>query len=224
MKVGLATALGVSLLFAVSACSPTTTSSPLPTASATPAVTPPSSTNDRIAPTATPINLTRPNPALSDVPLTRACNLVTRQDVGGFFSAETNEPIYQSNRVDQVIFPAAPVSTKEYYCVYLAFHQPSSKNGAYYQVTYWVDTPDKATPSEWAQTWTEGKSHATQSISGVGDNAFFGNGRLTFEKGNTYVTVEVISTKIDTSTAAGVSQQIEIEKKVALTALSRMTN
>ena len=215
MQMRLGIALCVSLLFAVSACSANPTPAAAPTKSAN---------NNQIAPTATPINLTRSNPALSDVPLTQACNLVTRQDVGGFFSAETNEPIYQSNRVNQVIFPAAPVSTKEYYCVYLAFHQPSSKNGAYYQVTYWVDTPDQATPSEWAQTWTEGKSHAAQTVAGVGEDAFYNNGRLTFKKGNTYVTVEVISTKIDTSTAAGVSQQIDIEKKVALTALSRMTN
>ncbi len=70
--------------------------------------------------------------------------------------------------------------------------------------------------------WAEGKSHATQSISGVGEDAFYGEGRLTFKNGDEYVAVQVLSTKIDTSTAAGVSQQIDIEKKVALKALSRM--
>jgi hypothetical protein len=211
MQVRFGIALSVSLLCAVSACSP----SPAPTKSIS---------DNQIAPTATPINLTQSNPQLQNVPMTQACNLVTRQDIGGFFGAETSQPLYQSNRANQVIFPAAPVSTNEYYCVYMSFHRPSSKKGAYYQVTYWVDTPDKATLSEWAQTWTQGKSHATQTISGVGDDAFYGDGRLTFKKGNAYVTVEVISTKIDTSAAAGVSQQIDIEKKVALTALSRMTN
>jgi hypothetical protein len=213
MKVRFAIALCVSMLFAVSACS----ANPM-------SVLTNSGINSQIAPTATPINLTRANAESFDRPLTKACTLVTQQDMGGFFGAETSQPLYQSNHTNQVIFPAAPVSANEYYCLYMSFHQPSSKNGAYYQVTYWVDTPDKATPSEWAQTWAEGKSHATQSISGVGEDAFYGDGRLTFKKGTAYVTVEVISTKIDTSTAAGVSQQIDIEKKVALTALSRMTN
>ncbi len=213
MKVRFAIPLYVSILLAVSACSAN------PMSALTHSVI-----NSQIAPTPTPIDLTRENAALSDRPLTKACTLVTRQDMGGFFGAETSQPLYQSNHTNQVIFPAAPVSANEYYCLYMSFHQPSSKNGAYYQVTYWVDTPDQATPGEWAQTWTEGKSHAAQTISGVGEDAFYSDGRLTFKKGATYVTVEVISTKIDTSTAAGASQQIDIEKKVALTALSRLTN
>ncbi len=213
MKLRLTIALNIMMLGAVSACSANPTS-----------VLINSAYKNQIAPTATPISLTRENAALSNRPLTQACNLVNQQDMGGFFGAETSQPLYQSNHTNQVIFPAAPVSVNEYYCLYMSFHLPSSKNGAYYQVTYWVDTPDRATPSEWAQAWTEGESHATQSISGVGDGAFYSDGRLTFKKGTTYVTVEVISTKIDTSIAAGVSQQIDIEKKVALTALSRMTN
>ncbi|MCL4393459.1 MAG: hypothetical protein M1482_01335 [Chloroflexi bacterium] len=213
MKVRLGIALCAALLSAAAACN--TKPTPVPTQS---------TFDSQIAPTPTPINLTRSDPRLADVPLTQACNLITRQDVGGFFGAETSQPLYRLNHADQVIFPAAPVSANDSYCVYMAFHQPSSKNGAYYQVTYWVDTPDKATPSEWAQTWAEGKSHAAQTISGVGDGAFYGNGQLTFRKGNTYVTIEVIGTKIDTSTAAGVSQQIDIETKVALKALSRMTS
>lgn len=213
MRVRFAIVLYVWMLFAVSACSVNPIS----------ALTS-SATRNQIAPTATPIDLQRANAESFNRPLTKACTLVTQQDLGGFFGAETSQPLYQLNQTNQVIFPAAPVSATEYYCLYMSFHLPSSKNGVYYQVTYWVDTPDKVTPGEWAQTWTEGESHATQSISGVGDGAFYSDGRLTFKKGTTYVTVEVISTKIDTGTPAGVNQQIDIEKRVALTALSRMTN
>lgn len=179
---------------------------------------------NQIAPSATPIILARPNLTSPFKPMTNACTLVTRQDIGGFYSAEVEEPLYASNHTRQVIFPAPPVSALEYYCVYLAYHLPSSISGTYYQTTYWVDTPDGASSSEWAQIWTAGKSHATQSVPDVGDEAFYVDGRLTFKKGTTYVTVEVISTRIDTNTAEGVSEQLDIEKKVALTALSHMGN
>ncbi len=177
-----------------------------------------------IAPSATAILLTRLNPADAKKPLTEACTLITRQDIGGFYAAEVHEPLYASNQVNQVIFPAPPVSALEYYCVYLAYHLPSSINGTYYQTTYWVDTPGRASSSDWAQIWAAGKSHATQSIPGVGDDAFYVNGRLTFKKGTTYMTIEVLSTRIDTGTAAGITAQLDIEKKIALTALGRMTN
>jgi hypothetical protein len=215
--------LFATLLLIVAACGANT--APPPSGTATPSAAPAApNVDNQIAPTPTPILLTRSNPLLEKIPLTQACNLVTRQDVGGFFGAEVNQPLYQLNHADQVIFPAAAISTTESYCVYMAFHQPSSRNGAYYQVTYWVDTPDRATPAEWAQTWAQGKSHASQTISGIGEDAFYGDGLLTFRVGSTFVTVEVIGTRIDTSTAAGVSAQIEIEKKVALKALTRMTN
>ncbi len=181
-------------------------------------------TPDQIAPSATPIVLTRLNPADAKKPLTGACTLVTRQDVGGFFGAEVQEPLYAINQTHQVIFPAPPVSATEYYCVYLAFHRPSSIQGYHYQVTYWVDTPDKASSSEWDQTWVAGKSHALQVIPGLGEDAFFVNGRLTFKTGGTFVTVEILSNQFDTSTADGIAAQIEIEKKAALTAIGRMAN
>ncbi len=179
---------------------------------------------NQIAPSATPIILAQPYRTSPFKPMTNACTLVTRKDIGGFYSAEVEEPLYALNHTRQVIFPAPPVSALEYYCVYLAYHLPSSISGTFYQTTYWVDTPDQASPDDWAKIWTAGKSHATQSVTGVGEDAFYVDGRLTFKKGNTYVTVEVISTGFDTNTAEGIAQQLDIEKKVALTALSRMGN
>ena len=208
-------ALCVFVLFGMSSCSPSSTPTLTPTNSAA---------SHQIAPTATPINLTRSEGQLANVPVTQACTLVNRQDVGTYFHGEVNQPYYESNHVNQVIFAAPRVSAIEYYCVYMAFYLPGSKNGVYNQLTYWVDTPDQVTGSDWAQTWVEGKSHAAQIVPDVGDDAFYGNGRLTFKKDNQYVTIEVISTKFDTNNAEGVAQQLEIEKGIALTALNRITN
>ncbi len=175
--------------------------------------------------TATPINLTRLDPRDAKVPPPHACTIVTQKDLADLFAAEVNQPISNpANQVDQVIFPATKVSANESYCVYLAFHQSGSKNGIFYQITYWVDTPNQATPAEWAQAWTQGESEAVQKISGIGDAAFYNNGRLTFKKDNTYVTIEALGTGIDSRTGEGMDRQIEIEKEVALKALKRMAN
>ncbi|MCL5951408.1 MAG: hypothetical protein M1132_06765, partial [Chloroflexi bacterium] len=73
-----------------------------------------------------------------------------------------------------------------------------------------------------AKVWTEAKSKAARAISGIGEDAFYNQGRLTFKKASTYVTIEVLSTRIDTETTEGVNQQMDIEKTIALKALSRM--
>ena len=173
-------------------------------------------------PTATPINLVRSDARDAKVPPSQPCTIVTQKDLADLFAAEVNQPISGPlNQVDQVIFPSAPVSANESYCVYLAFHQSGSKNGIFYQITYWVDTPNRSTPEEWAQVWNKGAAQAAQKILDIGDEPFYNNGRLTFKKGKTYVTVEALGTGID-STNAGVNRQIEIEKEVALKALKRM--
>ncbi len=212
MKPSLGVALCVCLLFMTSACSAITVAS----SSATPIAPTPV-----IAPTATPIVVIRTDPQQMRMPNSN-CNLITPKDVADIFAAEVNQPMHQSNQANQVIFPAQATSANESYCIYLAFHRSGSMNGAYYQVTYWTDTPDKATPQEWAQVWTTGEAKATQKISGIGDAAFYEGGRLTFKKGSTYVTIELISDRIDTKTAAGVNQQLDLEKQFALRAVKHM--
>ena len=181
----------------------------------------PSATNPP-APTATPVVMTRQDPSQSKIPLTTACKLITTHDVAAFFAAEVDQPLYQANAVAQVIFSSERVSADESYCIYNAFHNPGSATGTTYQFTYWVDTPAQATPDEWAKVWTEAKSKAARPISGIGEDAFYNQGRLTFKKASTYVTIEVLSTRIDTETTEGVNQQMDIEKTIALKALSRM--
>lgn len=171
--------------------------------------------------TATPIVLTRQEPGDTNRPVTASCSLVTRQDMGGLFAAEVNQPIYHANATSVLPFSDESVSADEYNCIYLAFHNPGSASGSSYQVTYWVDMPGQTPASQWAQVWSDAKARAAQVIAGIGDDAFYQDGRLTFKKGDTYMTIEVLGTKLDTATEAGVNQQIDIEKKVALKALSR---
>lgn len=219
MKIASAAALCLFVLLFFSACATapvSITPTPLP---ATPTLSP---GQVQIAPTATPIILTRTEAEQSKRPPAGACTLITTKDLGGLFAAEVMQPIYASNQSNQVIFPAENVSTNESYCVYMAFHLSGSQSGTYYQVTYWLDTPNGAAPDQWARVWEEGKAHAEQTITGVADDAFYGTERLTFKKANTYVTVEVISTRMDTKTQEGISQQIDIEKQVALAAVGRM--
>lgn len=89
------------------------------------------------------------------------------------------------------------------------------------QVNYWVDTPNQATPAAWAQVWADASSQAAQPVSGIGDGAFYENGKMSFKKGDIYMTIEVIGTgnSLDTTTSAGVEQQIKIEKQIAQDAL-----
>ncbi len=182
----------------------------------------PSQTEPRA--TATPVIITRQDPeqAKRGQGAPSECALVTAGDVASIFSAETNQPMFGSGPVDRAAFSGVPITANESYCTFLAFHQSASAKGSYNQITYWVDTPEVASQRQWAQAWATAKTQAAQPISGVGDDAFYDHGRLTFKKNGTYVTIEVISTRIDTSTPEGVNQQIEIEKRLADKALSRM--
>ncbi len=213
MKRAFAIAFLAGLMLAMSACA-SSIPTPVPAAITTPASAP--------VPTATPVLMTRQDPSQSKIPLTTACKLITTHDVAGFFAAEVDQPLYEANVINQVIFSTQRVSANEAYCIYNAFHNPGAGAGTTYQLTYWVDTPAQATPEEWAKIWTDAKSKAARPISDIGDDAFYNQGKLTFKKGSTYVTVEVGSTRIDTATADGVNQQIDIEKTAAQKALSRM--
>ncbi len=175
-------------------------------------------------PTVTPIPLTRQDPSQSK----RAngspaqCALITIGNVATTFAAETNQPLYGANLTDHPIFSTERVPTDESYCVFLAFHKSGSASGSTYQVTYWVDTPHQAASIEWEQAWTDAKARAARPVANVGDEAFYDNGRLTFKKGDTCLTIEVLDTKLDTSTPSGIDQQITIEEKLAKYALDRM--
>ncbi len=90
------------------------------------------------------------------------------------------------------------------------------------QITYWIDTPDPSAAGSWERAWERLKSSGGKEISGIGDAAYFNDGRLTFQKGTIYFTVEAIDNHLDMKTAAGVSQQLEIEKRMAQDMLGRL--
>ncbi len=213
-----------SLLFVVSACSSFNPSSNA--ARSTPAATSMPTTGmnpSQLPATPTAVNLTRTDIGDIKGPSgSQDCAFLTTGDVGGFFSAEVQTPLHGAGPAERVIFAPERVSTNESYCIYFAFHLSGSASGRTYQTTYWEDKPGQATPAEWAQVWADAKSKARQVVSGVGDDAFYDQGRLTFKKNNVYITVEVIATKMDTNTQAGMDEQLGIEKRVALKILSRM--
>ena len=92
------------------------------------------------------------------------------------------------------------------------------------QVNYWVDFPSFSSSGDaWSTAWKQAKSEAVQqNIPGLGNDSFYKSGRLTFEKGDLYVTIEAIETDIDLKTQAGMDRQNAIEKQVALDMLNRM--
>jgi hypothetical protein len=175
-----------------------------------------------------PITTPAPSPTTSpqsstDSLITSRCSLLDSYDLANLYTTHTEVvlPTPQVSQVNHVAFSTQSVSADEISCVYYVFHLPGSVNEQVLQVSYWVDTPARATPAAWAQVWTEASSSASQAISGIGQGAFYEAGKLTFKKGDFYVTIEVVGTSdtLNTSTPAGLTDQLKIEKQIALDAL-----
>jgi hypothetical protein len=213
--------LFIGILFTVSECGgahpPSGTEGKTPTPAATP-------TNPAtVGPSEAPL-VPSPQPeGTMSYRLMNSCNLLSSRDLASLFSsAEVEEPKHQVRQVNHLVFSTATISATESSCVYYVFHKPGSKDMEMLQVTYWVDIPDQAAPSAWAQVWVDARSKAGQAVSGIGDDAFYNDGRLTFKKDSLYVAIEIVGTNLNTDTSAGVNQQIEMEKRMALDALSRL--
>jgi hypothetical protein len=156
-------------------------------------------------------------------PIMDQCNLLDSHDLASLFtSAEVVLPQPKTNQVNHVIFSSRKFPASETSCTYYVFHRPGKADSEMLQVTYWIDIPDQATEKGWTQVWTDANSNGSQSVSGLGSAAFFDNGRLTFKKGSTYVTIEAIGTYLNSGTSTGAAQQIQIEKQIALDALNRL--
>jgi hypothetical protein len=204
-------ALSIGLLFSLASCGAAV--SPMATESLSPAAP---ATQD----TASPSPQTSPSPADQ---LTGSCNLLSSRDVASLFvTAEVEGPTHQVSQVDRPVFATENISATELSCIYYVFHQPGSKEMLFLQVTYWVDLPGSVTPAAWIRAWTEASAQATEAVSGIGDAAFYKDGRLSFEKGSVYVTIEVIGTGLNAGASGGTSQQIDMEKQMALDALTRL--
>jgi hypothetical protein len=168
--------------------------------------------------------MTSPAPGTATVAaLTTNCELLSSKDAASFFStAEVEGPTHSLNVVNDPVFTTQPISATESSCIFYVFHLPGSKDMKLLQITYWVDLPDQVTASAWAQAWVDATAAVTQTVSGIGEVAFFHDGRLSFKQASTYFTVEVIGTDLQTDTRAGLAQQREIEKAVAQDMLGRL--
>lgn len=211
----------ICLLFIVSACSgvnnPSNVATETPAAPVSPtlqtgAISGGSAASQTPAPTGTAVY-----PALDQ------CNLLDSRDLASLFSsAEVVLPQAQVSQVNHVIFSTEKTSANESSCIYYAYHRPGQKDMEMLQVTYWIDIPNQATPTAWARVWNDASSNGVQAIFGVGDGAFFKNGRLTFKKNDTFVTIEAIGTYLNSDTSTVEGQQVQIEKQLALDALNRL--
>jgi hypothetical protein len=155
--------------------------------------------------------------------LISGCSLLNSRDLSSFFTshAEVILPTPQVDQVDHPIFSTGQASGTETSCVYYTFYLPGSQSEVMLQVDYWLDVPTPTASAEaWSQDWTQARSKAAQIVSGLGNEAFFDNGRLTFKAQNLYVTVAATETNLDLKTPVGVSQQLAIEKQVALDMLA----
>jgi hypothetical protein len=154
--------------------------------------------------------------------LTSRCNLLNSRDVASFFSsAEVQTPVHKVQHVDQPVFATQAAPATESSCIYYIFHQPGKATGQTLQITYWLDVPDQPGSAQWTQAWADA-ANAGQQVPGIGDSAFTNNGRLTFKRGDVYITIDLTTTYLDLNTSAGVEQQMQIARQTASDILGRL--
>ncbi len=165
-------------------------------------------------------------PAIEDnlrMRLTNTCFLLDGHDLASLFTrAEVVQNPPKSGPVNQPVFSDLKAAGTETTCLYYDFSNPDFK-GDTLQITYWAYIPDPAQFDVWEQAFSQACSQpGAQDIPEIGNQACFHDGRLSFQKGNLYFTLEVIGTNIDPKTSAGVDQQIAIEKRLAQAMLGRL--
>jgi len=214
-------ALFVGGLFLIAGCSSVKASSTVEERTPTPTATPSNQATVLPEPTVVPSPL--PPQGTTVDQLTSKCSLLDSRDLAELFStAEKIGPVHTVGPANHTIFSTKTISATESSCVYYVYHRPGKKDEKFLQVTYWVDVPDQASSSSWAQVGADARAKAAQTVSGIGGGAFYHNGMLTFDNGNIYVTIGIVDTDLNTATRAGVNQQIAIEKQLALDAQSRL--
>jgi hypothetical protein len=151
------------------------------------------------------------------------CTLLSSRDAASLLTtAEIEGPDHKRAEVNHTIFSTQPISATESSCIYYVFHRPGHTDQKLLQITYWLDVRGQATAAAWDQVWTAARSNAAQAVSGIGDGAFYNDGRLSFKKGSLYVTIEIITAGQDYNIAPGSAQQLDLEKQVALFMLPNM--
>jgi len=209
----------IGLLFLIAGCSGVKPSSTAVVRTPAPAATP---TLQATVPPEPAVALS-PQPGGTATDHLSTCNLLNSRDVDGLFStAEVVGPVHKVDQVNHLIFSAETISATESSCVYYVFHRPGKTDEKFLQVTYWLDVPDQATSSAWAHVGTDAAAKAAQTVPSVGGDAFYDNGLLTFESGDTYVTIGIVDTDLNMDSSAGAQQLIKMEKQIALDAQSRL--
>jgi hypothetical protein len=194
------------------------TSTATPTLTATPAPVSPTFVATPTAPV-TPTALAPTAAGALGATLSGECNLLDSQELSHFYStAEVVRAVPQMGPVSHPAFSTAKLAAAEVSCTFYVFHRPGHSDEQMLQVNYWVDVPLAADADAWAQAWAQAKSGKAQAVPGLGADAFYANGRLTFKQSGVYVTVEALNQ----DTSAGNDQQINLEKQVALDALGRL--
>ncbi len=222
--------LSVSIaLLALSACSAATPTVPVPTpiiptttSVAVPSPVIPTSTSVAQAVLTPAGTWFRAGPPSGTITAATAhdCELVTRHDAAGFFSGETSQPVQAVKTVDHPIFSQDKVPAFESSCLLYTYNVSAKKTGHSYQITYWVDRPAQNEPDQWAKLWTDAKAQGAQQVTGIGDEAIFSGNILTFRKGDVYVSAQVL--RMDSNEQITPSDQLEMDKKVAIQAASRL--
>jgi hypothetical protein len=174
--------------------------------------------------TSTPTPVGTPSPAQVAIErLTGSCNLLNSNDLATIFStAETIRGQPQIDQVGRPVFSSAEAPARELSCIYYTYHRPGSASEEMIQVTYWVDLPDQPASPAWSQLWAMARSRAAQRVPGVGDDAFYDRGRLTFKEGSAYVTLEVLGTALSSGGTPGALDQLDVERRLALNAVDRL--
>jgi hypothetical protein len=164
-------------------------------------------------------------PAASPAPTTAAlpaavtdCGLLNTYDMASLFTqnrTETQLPQPQDSQVSHPVFSTEKAPGREITCMLYSFINPDVKTMRLLQINYWIDIPDSSQGALWTQAWSQLKSNGGKQIPGLGQAAYFDNGRLTLQQGGFYITIEAIGPAMNAVANAGSSPQLNVEKLVA---------
>lgn len=175
------------------------------------------------AATSTPASLGTSTAAAS--PLISHCTLLDSHDIAILFTGQRTEvmlPQQKNSQVDHPIFSSVKASGNENTCIFYGFINPDVKTMSLLQITYWIDVPDNSAIASWDRAWAGLKSASGSSVPGVGETAYFNNGRLTLKQRDIYITIEATGQALNALTPTVNDSKLDFEKQVALDILARL--
>jgi hypothetical protein len=188
---------------------------------------PPAAPTDTAIPasaaTSTPAGLATSTAAAS--PLISHCTLLDSHDIAALFTGHRTEvmlPQQEDSQVDHPVFSSVKASGNENACIFYGFINPDVKTMSLLQITYWIDVPDPSANDSWDQAWAGLKSAGGSSVPGVGESAYFYNGRLTLKQSGVYITIEATGQALNAFTPTGTDPKLDVEKQLALDILAKL--